>query len=64
MAEIERSHRSRQCLSDRIEDKARLIHEGHAWNKPRNDTHAKAHWQFTTADARVTLIRLYPTLST
>lgn len=64
MAEIELSHLSRQCLSDRIEDKARLIHEVHAWNKTRNDNHAKAHWQFTTEDARVKLIRLYPTLST
>ena len=64
MAEIELSHLSRQCLSDRIDDKARLIHEVHAWNKKRNDSHAKAHWQFTTEDARVKLIRLYPTLST
>jgi hypothetical protein len=36
---------------------------GYAWNKKRNDRQAKAHWQFTTADARVKLIRLYPTLS-
>ena len=62
MAEIELSHLSRQCLADRIEDKARLIHEVHAWNTTRNDSHAKAHWQFTTEDARVQLIRLYPTL--
>jgi hypothetical protein len=26
----------------------------------RNTHHAKADWQFTTADARVTLKRLYP----
>jgi hypothetical protein len=64
MAEIELSHLSRQCLADRIDDKTRLIHEVQAWNKQRNDRHAKAHWQFTTEDARVKLIRLYPTLST
>jgi len=64
MAEIELSHLSRHCLADRIEDNARLIHEVHAWNNTRNDRHAKAPWQFTTDDARVTLIRLYPTLST
>ena len=63
MAEIELSHLRRQCLADRIEDKTRLIHEVQAWNKKRHDRQAKAHWQFTTADARVKLIRLYPTLS-
>ncbi len=63
MAEIELSHLSRQCLADRIESKAVLITEVHAWNKERNDSHAKAHWQFTTEDARVKLRRLYPTIS-
>ena len=62
MAEIERSHLSRQCLSDRIEGTVTLIHEVHAWNNTRNDSHAKAHWQFTPDNARVKLIRLYPTL--
>jgi len=60
MAEIELSHLSRQCLADRIEDKATLITEVHAWNTKRNAKNAKAHWQFTTADARVKLHRLYP----
>jgi hypothetical protein len=64
MAEIELSHLSRQCLADRIESKTVLIKEVHAWNKERNDSHAKAHWQFTTEDARVKLSRLYPTIST
>ena len=31
-----------------------------AWQKHRNQHHAKANWQFTTADARVKLKRLYP----
>ena len=64
MAEIERSPLSRQCLADRIEDHATLHHEVQAWNKKRNDRQAKAHWQFTTEDARVKLRRLYPILST
>jgi hypothetical protein len=64
MAEIELSHLSRQCLADRIEDHATLRHEVQAWNKKRNDRQAKAHWQFTTEDARVKLRRLYPILST
>lgn len=63
MAEIELSHLSRQCLADRIENKATLIQEVYAWNKERNDKHAKAHWQFTTDDARVKLRRLYPMIS-
>src|SRR6266436_54218 len=43
MAEIELSHLSRQCLADRIEDRATLRHEVQAWNKKRNDRQAKAH---------------------
>ncbi len=64
MAEIELSHLSRQCLAGRIEDKETLIKEVHAWNTKRNASNAKAHWQFTTEDARVKLSRLYPILST
>jgi len=60
MAEIELSHLSRQCLADRIEDKETLSTEVQAWNTQRNAKNAKAHWQFTTEDARVKLHRLYP----
>jgi DDE superfamily endonuclease len=63
MAEIELSHLSRQCLGDRIADKATLITGVHAWNKKRNESNAKVHWQFTTEDARVKLRRLYPIIS-
>jgi hypothetical protein len=63
MAEIELSHLSRQCLGDRIADKTTLINKVHAWNKKRNASNAKAHWQFTTEDARVKLSRLYPIVS-
>ncbi|MGA9266379.1 MAG: IS630 family transposase, partial [Rhodomicrobium sp.] len=31
-----------------------------AWQDNRNTHHAKADWQFTTADARIKLKRLYP----
>jgi DDE superfamily endonuclease len=64
MAEIELSHLSRQCLAGRIEAKETLRHEVQAWNTKRNDSNAKAHWQFTTEDARVKLSRLYPTILT
>jgi hypothetical protein len=30
-----------------------------AWEDRRNQSHAKADWQFTAADARVKLKRLY-----
>ena len=64
MAEIELSHLSRQCLGGRIAAKATLINKVQTWNTKRNEKHAKAHWQFTTDDARVKLCRLYPIIST
>jgi hypothetical protein len=62
MAESELSVLSCQCLDRRIPDKESLINEVAAWQKDRNNKHAKADWQFTTADARIKLKRLYPTL--
>ena len=62
MAESELSVLSCQCLDRRIPDKDTLTKEVAAWRNHRNKTHAKADWQFTTADARVKLKRLYPTL--
>ena len=63
MAELELSHLRRQCLGGRIAAKATLIKKVQAWNRQRNERHAKAHWQFTTDDARVKLRRLYPIIS-
>ena len=62
MAESELSVLSSQCLDRRIADKQTLIEEVAAWEDDRNKHHAKADWQFTTADARVKLKRLYPAL--
>ena len=59
MAETELSVLSGQCLERRIPDKAMLTEETAAWEAQRNKKHAKADWQFTTADARVKLKRLY-----
>src|SRR5712691_3270150 len=64
MAEIELSHLSRQCLGGRIATQATLSKKVRAWNTERNEKHTKAHWQFTTDDARVKLRRLYPIVST
>ncbi len=62
MAETELSVLTRQCLDRRIPDKRTLIEGVAAWESARNKNHAKADWQFTTADARVKLKRLYPSL--
>ena len=62
MAEIELSHLSRQCLDQRLSEKAILDEEVTAWTKIRNEKKIIANWQFTTADARVKLRKLYPTI--
>jgi hypothetical protein len=62
MAESELSVVSCQCLDRRIPDKQTLVAEVAAWEERRNKHHTKADWQFTSADARIKLKRLYPTL--
>jgi len=62
MAEVELSALSRQCLDRRIADKQTLTREVAAWEAERNGRGVKANWQFTTADARVKLRKLYPTV--
>lgn len=62
MAEIELSVLARQCLDRRIPDREVLAREVAAWEAKRNAAGGTADWQFTTADARVKLKRLYPTI--
>ena len=62
MAEIELSYLSRQCLDQRLSEKAILEGKVKAWTKVRNEKKIIANWQFTTADARVKLRKLYPTI--
>ena len=62
MAETELSVLSVQCLDRRIPDKQTLIEEVAAWEENRNQNHAGTDWQFTTAEARIKLKRLYPAL--
>ena len=62
MAEIELSVLSRQCLDRRIPDQEALRRETAAWAERRNTAKATIQWHFTTADARVKLKKLYPTL--
>jgi len=60
MAESELAFLSGQCLDRRIPDQTELQREVAAWLDRRNALHAKASWRFTTADARIKLISLYP----
>jgi len=60
MAESELGVLATQCLDRRIPNKQTLAREVSAWQDNRNKHHAKADWQFRTADARVKLKRLYP----
>ena len=62
MAEIELSALGRQCLDRRIPDAATLGQEVAAWETERNAQHTTIAWRFTTADARIKLKRLYPSL--
>ena len=62
MAEIELSVLARQCLDRRLPDAPTLEAEVAAWVAQRNAAAATIHWQFTTADARVKLKHLYPSI--
>ena len=62
MAETELCILSRQCLDRRIESKVLLINKVAAWELARNTRKCKIDWQFSTADARVKLRRLDPSI--
>ena len=61
MAEIELNVLTGQCLKRRIADIETVKKEVGAWQASRNNKNAKVNWQFTTDDARIKLMRLYPT---
>jgi hypothetical protein len=62
IAEIELSVLSRQCLDRRVPDFATLAAEVAAWQDQRNAAGGTVDWRFTTADARIKLKRLYPSV--
>jgi len=62
MAEIELGVLSRQCLNRRIPDRQTLTREVVAWEVQRNAEACTINWRFTTADARIKLKRLYPSI--
>jgi hypothetical protein len=62
MAEIELGILGRQCLARRIDNVEDLRRETKTWNTDRDAAKAKVNWQFTTADARIKLRKLYPSI--
>jgi hypothetical protein len=62
MAECEFSVLSAQCTNRRLSDQQALAAATRAWTEERNHNQAPVQWQFTTADARIKLVHLYPKL--
>ena len=62
MAEIELNVLIGQCLGRRIASIETLRSEVAAWQARCDQLKAKVDWQFTAENARVKLLRLYPTL--
>jgi hypothetical protein len=62
MAEIELSALGRQCLARRIARHETLRRQVTLWEDLRNAAPSTIHWQFTTAQARIKLRSLYPSL--
>jgi hypothetical protein len=60
VAEIELSVLKGQCLQERVANMKTMQEEIAAWKSNRNNKQTKVNWQFTTADARIKLKRLYP----
>jgi transposase len=64
MAEMELSVLARQCLGQYFETRDELAEEVHAWQEQRNAGANAVNWQFTTANARIKLKKLYPEIVT
>lgn len=63
IAETELSALQNQCLKKRrIPTKEQLANEVKAWEEARNESQTGVNWQYTTADARTKLKRLYPVI--
>jgi hypothetical protein len=62
MAEIELSVLARQALSGRIPTLQEIQERIATWQERRNHKQATLSWRFTTADARIKLKRLYPSI--
>ncbi len=63
MVEIELSVLARQCLDQRLADRAAVERVVHPWEARRNAARTTVDWRFTVKDARTKLKDLYPLLS-
>ena len=61
-AEIELAALAQQCLDQRLPDQQTLEPEVAAWEERRNRMPCTITWRFTTADARIKLKHLYPSV--
>jgi hypothetical protein len=64
MAEMELSVLRRQCLDRRSGEAEVLRKEIGAWQRKRQEASKTVDWQFTAAEARTKLKRLYPVIKT
>lgn len=62
MAEIEISVLARQCLAERMGSKDNVTDQVADWESRRNAYGTRIDWRFTTAEARIKLKRLYPSI--
>jgi hypothetical protein len=62
MAEIELNVLMGQCLNRRIDNMETMKKEAQAWQTHRNNKEAKIKWRFTSEDARIKLLKLYPSI--
>ena len=62
MAEIELNVLNGQCLKRQMDNIKIIKEEVEAWQMNRNNKKSVINWQFKTADARIKLKRLYPTI--
>ena len=51
-----------QCLNRRLPDREALRREVDVWQKQRNRDAVRVNWRFTTADVRIKLKSLYPSI--
>ena len=62
MAGIEIGVMNGQCLDRRIPEQQIISEEVGAWEQQRNKDEAKIRWTFTVSDARVKLVKIYPSI--
>lgn len=62
MAEIELAALAKQCLDRRVGSIDHLRRSVAAWENDRNERMVEIKWRFTTADARIKLHQLYPSI--